>query len=83
MPNSLGSRRNRDVTTVLIASRKEAGLTQRELAERLPQWLGWDDSTVAKVEKGRRRIDLVEFMEVAKAMKIKAGVLFARIENWR
>lgn len=38
-------------------SRTEAGLSQRQLAERLKLPHSW----VAKVENGERRIDLVEF----------------------
>jgi len=40
----------------LRASRKTAGLSQRQLAERLKVPHSW----VAKVESGERRIDLVE-----------------------
>lgn len=40
----------------LRASRAKAGLTQRQLAERLKVPHSW----VAKVENGERRIDLVE-----------------------
>jgi transcriptional regulator with XRE-family HTH domain len=83
MPSSLWSGRNRAVVTVLTASRREAGLTQRELADRLPPWLQWDYSTVAKVETGRRRLDLVEFMEIAKALKLDPEVLFGRVAHWR
>lgn len=83
MPSSLWSGRNRAVITVLTASRREAGLTQRELADRLPSWLGWDHSTLAKVETGRRRLDLVEFLEIAKALKLEPEVLFGRVAHWR
>lgn len=83
MPGSIGTRQHRAIMTVLTASRREANLTQRELADRLPAWLGWDHSTVAKVESGRRRLDLVEFMEIAKALKLEPTVLFGRIAHWR
>ena len=75
--------KNRAVVTVLQASRREAGLTQRELVERLPRWLGWDQTTLAKAETGRRRVDVVEVMEIAKALKLEPLVLFTRIANWR
>lgn len=83
MPNTLRSPRSRAVVTVLTASRREAGLTQRELAERLPGWLHWDHTTVAKFESGRRRLDLVEFFEIAKALKIDPETLFERVAHWR
>jgi transcriptional regulator with XRE-family HTH domain len=83
MPSSLWSTRNRAIVTVLTASRREAGLTQRQLAERLPEWLGWDHSTVGKVESGRRRLDVVELLEIARALRIDSEVLFGRIAHWR
>ena len=41
----------------LLRVRKSAGMSQRELAERL----GVPHSWIAKVESGERRIDLIEF----------------------
>lgn len=41
----------------LVTYRKEAGLTQRELAARL----GREPSFVARLELGERRLDVVEF----------------------
>jgi transcriptional regulator with XRE-family HTH domain len=75
--------KNRAVVTIIQASRREADLTQRDLADRLPKWLGWDQTTLAKVETSRRRLDLVEFLEIAKALKLDPAVLFARVVNWK
>lgn len=47
----------------LIAIRKRAGLTQRELADRLHR----ERSFVARIEQGERRLDLVEFVWVCEA----------------
>ena len=46
---------------MLVQARKKAGLTQVQLAELLlrPQ------SFVSKVERGERRLDVIEFFEVA------------------
>jgi len=75
--------KNRAIATVLQASRREAELTQRDLVKLLPAWLGWDQPTVAKVETSRRRVDLVEFMEIAKALKLDPLVLFRRVVRWK
>ncbi|WP_295240169.1 helix-turn-helix transcriptional regulator [uncultured Brevundimonas sp.] len=48
-----------------IASvRKAAGITQVELAERL----GKPRSFVSKIERGERRLDVIEFCQVAEAL---------------
>ena len=75
--------KNRAVEIVLQASRREAAVSQRELVERLPEWLGWDQTTLAKVETGRRRLDLVEFLELAKALKLDPLTLLERVAHWR
>lgn len=58
-------------------------MTQKELADLMPAWLKWDQSIVAKVETCRRRLDLVEFIEIAKALKLEPETLFARIIKWK
>lgn len=45
----------------ITQARKEAGITQAGLAEQL----GRPQSFVSKIESGERRIDVVEFLQVA------------------
>ena len=45
---------------MFIMARESAGLTQREVILRLPAWLSWEQSTLAKVETGRRVIAFEE-----------------------
>jgi transcriptional regulator with XRE-family HTH domain len=49
---------------LLIAKRRAAGLTQTVLAERL----GKPPSYVAKYEGGDRRLDVLEYLDVAAAI---------------
>jgi transcriptional regulator with XRE-family HTH domain len=49
----------------LINQRKAQGLSIRGLAERL----GWSSSIVGKIETGDRRLDVIEYMEVCKALE--------------
>jgi len=49
---------------LLVEERKEADLTQREVAKRL----GVYASYVSKYENGERRLDVVEFLAVAEAI---------------
>lgn len=51
---------------MLIAARKERDLTQVDIAERL----GKPQSFVSKYERGERRLDVVEFLEVARAIGV-------------
>ena len=50
--------------------RKNAGLSQDELADLLSDSLGWHKSQIGKVERGERRIDILE----ARAICIALGV---------
>ena len=49
---------------LLVAARDKAGLTQQKLAKRL----GKPQSFVAKYEGGERRLDVVEFVVIARAI---------------
>lgn len=51
---------------LLVAARKRAHLTQAELSSRLNR----PQSFVSKYERGERRLDVVEFGEVAKALGV-------------
>jgi transcriptional regulator with XRE-family HTH domain len=50
---------------ILVAARHKVGLTQHAVAKRLNR----PQSFVAKYEGGERRLDLIEFVEVAIALE--------------
>lgn len=50
----------------LVEMRERGGLTQTDVANRL----GKPQSYVSKYERGERRLDFVEFIDVAKALRI-------------
>ena len=50
---------------LLVEARKTAGLTQDELARQLSR----TQSYVSKYERGERRLDLIEFLELARVLK--------------
>lgn len=62
---------------LLVKARKGAGLTQRELSERL----GRPQSYVSKFERGERRLDVVEFLEVAKGLGVDPHKMLAEINS--
>jgi transcriptional regulator with XRE-family HTH domain len=49
---------------LMVAARKQAGLTQHALARRLKR----PQSFVAKYEGGERRIDVIEFIAIVRAI---------------
>jgi transcriptional regulator with XRE-family HTH domain len=50
----------------LVDERKAANLTQKDLAIRLNR----PQSFVSKYERGERRLDVIEFVEVARSLRI-------------
>ena len=74
-PNPVFSDEYEIVRDVLIGARHEAGLSQRALAARL----GKTGSHVAMIERGQRRVDLLEFCRIAESLGISADALVGRI----
>lgn len=66
MPRSLRSQAQEVLLERLKAARKKAGLTQQAVADTL----GRPQSFVAKYERGDRRLDVVEFLEVTAVLGI-------------
>lgn len=66
MLKSLRSPEHVRLIELLVAAREKAGLTQQQLADRL----GRPQSFVAKYEGGERRIDVVEFIAIARALNM-------------
>ena len=60
----------------LVAARKRAGVTQVQLAERLSK----PQSFVSKIERGERRIDVIEFCAMARALGVKPAFLLEQID---
>ena len=50
----------------LVDARNKAGLSQRDLAEKI----GKPHSFVAKIENGERRLDLIEFISIVRALGV-------------
>ncbi|MCA0199890.1 MAG: helix-turn-helix domain-containing protein [Proteobacteria bacterium] len=77
MAKTLRSARHSRLLKFLISARKEAGLTQQELAKRLSK----PQSFVAKVEKGERRLDIIEFLDLAVALGVDPSRAIRRLEK--
>lgn len=75
MTKSFHSKSYADFLAVLIAARKERKLTQQTVADRL----GKPQSYIAKVEGGERRLDITEFVSLARAMEVDPEKLFSKV----
>lgn len=64
MPKTLGDNRHEALIAFLVQKRREAGLTQVELASRINVY----QSFIARVESGQRRVDVVEFMKLGEVL---------------
>lgn len=62
---------------VLTEAREKAGLTQVELGEKL----GRPQTFVSKIERGVRNVDVIEFIEIAKAIGADPKSLIRRLEQ--
>jgi transcriptional regulator with XRE-family HTH domain len=64
LPKTLHTERHRKLRELLIAQRRAGGSTQTVLAGRL----GRPPSYVAKYELGDRRLDVLEYLDIAAAI---------------
>lgn len=64
MPKTIFTGAHRHLVDVLIETRKAAGMTQTDLAKKV----GKDQTFISLIERGQRRVDVLEFVALAKAM---------------
>ena len=72
---SLRSRRHRALCAALVAARKTAGISQHELAMRLKT----SQTVIARIEIGERRIDVIEFIDLARTLRIDPREVLAQL----
>ena len=77
MPRSPFSRKHQQFRRLLAEARKHAGLTQADLARAL----GKPQSFVSKFERGERRLDVIEFLDVARALSLDPMHVIADLER--
>lgn len=71
----LRSGRHVKLISAIVEARNQAGLTQRQLAAKLKR----SDSFVWKIEAGERRVDVLEFIEIARCIGVNPVTLFERV----
>ncbi|UTP40548.1 helix-turn-helix domain-containing protein [Phenylobacterium sp. LH3H17] len=77
MPKTIFTGDNKVVVEAIRDARVSAGLTQGELGARI----GRDQSHISLIEGSQRRLDLLEFRELAKALGRDPVELFALISS--
>ena len=70
-------KRNERLRLLLIQSRKDAALNQTEVASRL----GKPQSYVSKIERGERKVTVVEFLDLARALDVDPIELIKTFES--
>ncbi len=73
----LRSPAHRALTRALIQARTDAGLTQEQLAKKLHR----HQSFVAKYETGERRLEVIEFTQICRALTITPGDLLDELPS--
>jgi transcriptional regulator with XRE-family HTH domain len=74
---TLRTKGHRALIDILVESRQQAGLTQRDLAARLKR----PHSFIGRIEAGERRVDVIEFIEIARVMGLDPKHLFAKLAD--
>jgi ribosome-binding protein aMBF1 (putative translation factor) len=62
---------------MLVEARKKSGLSQQEVADRL----GRPQTYVSKCELGTRRMDVVEFLEMAEVLGFDPAVFIKKLRS--
>lgn len=75
MPKLIDPDSYRALADVLIAARLEAGINQTELGARL----GVTQKFISVIETGARRVDLLEFLAIERALELPRLSLVTRI----
>lgn len=75
MPRSVFSDAYGFLLEELVSARHDAGITQVELAKRL----GRPQPFVSYFERGERRLDVIEFVAIARALQVDPARLFVRV----
>ena len=77
MTESVYSKRYQRFRELLVEARKAKGLSQAALADQLSRV----QTFVSKYERGERRLDVVEFLDVATALGIDPHKIIRQLRN--
>ncbi len=75
MPKSVFTGAHQYLVETLISARKKSGLTQAMVAKEL----GKDQTFISNIENSQRRVDVLEFYALARAMGADPVKLYAEV----
>lgn len=75
MTKSVFTDRYKLFLNLLVQERKDRGITQVSLAKRLDK----PQSYVSKYENGERRLDIVEFLDIAACLELDAAAFIQKL----
>jgi transcriptional regulator with XRE-family HTH domain len=75
MVETIRTKRHKQLVETIIAARKQADIRQVPLAKKLKRSQTW----IARVESGERRIDVIEFLDLAEAIGFDAEAVIATL----
>lgn len=77
MRDLLRTKRYVALRSILKDARESLGLSQGQVAARI----GRPQTYISDIETGVRRIDSIEFLRIAKALKLDPGEVMIRVNN--
>jgi transcriptional regulator with XRE-family HTH domain len=72
---TITTKAHKKLIAALHDARKKSGLRQTQVAKKLGRSQTW----IARVEKGKRRVDVVEFVALAKLFHVDPHKLLGRV----
>ena len=77
MPKTVTSPLQKKLAIMLVEQRKKAGLRQVDLANKMGVYQSW----VTHMESGQRRIDVIELIELGKAIGFDAADMVRKLSR--
>jgi transcriptional regulator with XRE-family HTH domain len=66
---------HKKLIALLKEQRRKAGMSQKQVSE----LIGWPQSHFSKMETGERRLDVIEFIQICKALKADPQEIVAEL----
>lgn len=79
MPNSIHTKRHKALAKALAGKRRASGLTQTEVAQAMGG--SWTQPIMVALERGGRRIDLIELMRLATIIDVDVHALIDQLSQ--